>query len=332
MSTVKRRQSKTPEQRQEETAALRERQEAAVIALVHSDQWTNYLNSMKHLRNYSLNNMLLILMQMPEATTVAGFNTWKTLGRKITSGPGSSLKIWGKPYHPKLWVPKGTEGSSRVYEEKDGQVKVDAHFTRCPILSVFDISQTEGDPLPSVFTDLADGDDTSNHEHIIDVLTSWLTSQRWTISSEDLAGGTKGVTRHLDRSIVLNSSNSVAQNVKTLIHESAHALLHGDDTYATVSEYGASDVHRGAAEVQAESVAYVVAGMLGLDTSTYSTGYVAGWASAAAQGSEDEALVGVLRQSAGAVKVAVDAIMDGFESESMAREAAALDCAGALVG
>lgn len=328
MATTKRRTKKTPEQRQEEITALRERQEAAVLALVSSDQWTRYLDSMKHLREYSLNNMLLILAQMPEASRVAGFNAWKALGRRVTSGRGSSLKIWGKPYRPRIWVPKGTEGEARVYEESDGKVKVEAPFTRCPILSVFDISQTEGEPVPEVVFDLTDGEDIAHHEQIISSVTAWLESQRWTVSTEPLPGSLKGYTSHLDRRVVLSAANSVAANVKTLLHETAHAVLHADDTYAKVSEYG-SGVHRGAAEVQAESVAYVVAGMLGLDTSDYSTGYVAGWATAAAQSLEEEKLVEVLRQSATAVKVAVSEIMDGLEAVSRDRELGVVPAAAA---
>lgn len=320
MSTTKKRRTKTPEQRQEEIKALRERQEAAVRALVNSEDWTRYLDSMKYLREYSLNNMLLILMQMPEATRVAGFNTWKNLGRKVTSGRGSSLKIWGKPYRPKIWVTKGSEGDARVYEEEDGKVKIEAHFSRCPILSVFDISQTEGEPLPEVVHDLTDGGDVESHEEIVKSLTTWLESERWTVVTEPVSGGAKGYTSHADRRITLSASNSVAQNVKTLIHEAAHAVLHGDDTFAAVSQYASSSVHRGAAEVQAESVAYVVAGMLDVDTSDYSTGYVAGWATAAAQGQDEEKLVEVLRQSANAVRTAVEAIMGGLEAVARDRE------------
>lgn len=315
---------KTAEQRQAETKELRERQESAVLALVESEQWNNYLHAMRHFRNYSTNNMLLILLQLPEATHVAGFNTWKKLNRKVTSGPGSSLKIWGKPYRPKVWVSKGTEGNQHVYEEKDGEVKVDASFTRCPILSVFDISQTDGEPLPEVVTPLTDSKDTSINEHIIETLTSWLTKKGWAVEHEAMSGNTKGYTNHALKHISLNEANSVTQNVKTLIHEAAHAVLHGDDTYAPMSEYGTSNAHRGAAEVQAESVAYVVAGMLGLDTSSYSTGYVAEWAAAAAQSQEREKLAAVLQQSANAVKRGVDTIMGGLEGGSVVAEAEAV--------
>lgn len=320
---------KTPEQRQAETKELRERQEAAVLSLVESDEWSRYLNAMRNFRNYSANNMLLILMQLPEATRVAGFKVWQGLGRKVISGPGSGLKIWGKPYRPKVWVPKGSEGNRRVYEEKNGEVKVDATFTRCPIVHVFDISQTEGEPLPEIASDLSDGEDTTHHVQIIENLTQWLRSQGWTVEHEAMTGGTKGYTAHTAKRIALNDSNSTAQDVKTLIHEAAHAILHGDDTNAPMSEYGTSNVHRGAAEVQAESVAYVVAGMLGLDTSGYSTGYIAGWATAAAQSQEREKLLAVLQQSANAVKKGVDAIMDGLEGGTVVAEAEAV-LAGAI--
>lgn len=323
-STSKKRYTKkTPEQRQAEVQALRERQETAILDLVDSQHWADYLDSLRHFRTYSAYNTLLILTQMPGATRVAGFNTWKALGRKVTSGAGSSLKIWGKPFRPKIWVDKGTEGDARVLEEENGKVKIEARFSRYPIVSVFDVSQTEGDPLPEVVTTLSEPENTSTHVHIIDTLTSWLTDQGWTVSYEPIINGAKGSTSHELKRIQLNEVNTTAQNVKTLIHEAAHAILHGDDTYAVMSLYGPSTAHRGVAEVQAESVAYVVAGILGLDTSQYSTGYVAQWATSAARSQEREELVKVLQSSAVAVKKGVDTILDGLEVESLLNEAGA---------
>lgn len=320
--TTKKHPKKTAEQRQAETQALRERQEAAVLDLIDSGQWAHYLDTMRHFRHYSANNMLLILTQLPEATRVAGFHTWKKLGRTVTSGRGSSLKIWGAPYRPKIWVEKGSEGTATVHEEKDGQVKIEANFTRCPILSVFDVSQTEGDPLPEVVTPLTDNsDDHARNSQALASVTAWLTDQGWTIQHEPLPGTTKGYTDHTARHIGLNTANTLAQNVKTIIHEAAHAVLHGDDTYAPMSLYGASAAHRGEAEVQAESVAYVVAGMLDIDTSAYSTGYVTGWAQKAAQSDDRDKLAEVLHQSATAVKKGVDTIMDGIEAQSVIAEA-----------
>lgn len=316
-----RRTTKTPDQRKAEVDALRAKQETAILDLIDSGQWTRYLTAMQHFRTYSLHNTLLILHQLPEATHVAGFNTWKKLGRKITSGPGSSLKIWGKPFRPKVWTPKGTQGDRHVYEEKDGQVKVDATFTRCPIVSVFDISQTDGDPIPEIATLLTDGDDTTKHQQVIDTLTHWLNTQGWAITTEPMASA-RGYTSHTTQTIALNDTNTTAQNLKTLIHEAAHAVLHGDDTYAPMSHYGTDHAHRGTAEVQAESVAYVVAGILGLDTSNYSTGYVTGWAHAAAgEAATREKLIEVLQQSATAVKKGVDTIMDGLDISAVITEA-----------
>lgn len=321
-TSKKRYSKKTPEQREAEVKALRERQETAILNLVDSQQWTNYLDSLRHFRNYSAHNTLLILAQLPEATRVAGFNTWKALGRKVTSGAGSSLKIWGKPYRPKIWVDKGTEGDARVLEEEDGKVKIEAQFSRCPIVSVFDVSQTEGDPLPEVVTTLSEPEKTPEYLHLIETLTRWLTSQGWTVHYERIASGAKGTTSHELKRIQLNEINTTAQNAKTLIHEAAHAILHGDDTYAVMSLYERQN-HRGVAEVQAESVAYVVAGILGHDTSQYSTGYVAQWAAQAARSMEREELVKVLQSSATAVKKGVDAILDGMEVESLLHQAEA---------
>lgn len=303
---------KTQEQRKADTDALRNRQEAAVLDLIDSQRWTDYLNAMRHFRSYSINNTLLILTQLPTATRVGGFHTWRKLGRRITSGPGSSIKIWGKPYRPKKWVEKGTEGNAHIYAEDADKVKIDANYTRCPILSVFDVSQTDGDPLPEIVETLTDDDNTTTQHHALESIITWLTNSGWTIAHETLTDA-KGYTSHAHQHIGLNSTNTTAQDLKTLIHEAAHAVLHGDDTYAPISEYH-QGTHRGVAEVQAESVAYVVANTLGLDTSNYSTGYVAGWATNAAQSDNPTDVARVLHQAAAAVHDGANAILDGVEA------------------
>lgn len=314
--SAKRRSSKSPEQRQAEIDALKQTQTDAILALTSEQAWTDWLKAGRLFRSYSANNTLLILMQCPEATRVAGFNVWKDLGRKVVSGKGSSIKIWGKPYQATRWVDAGSvdESKTQVLDRKDGQVKVRSGYTRCPILSVFDISQTEGDPLPEVSTRLTDNspESAARAQEVIALLNTWLTTEGWTIETAASLGGANGVTSHSAKTIRLAEGLSVTQTAKTLIHEAAHAVLHADDTWAKISEYHDGH-HRGVAEVQAESVAYIVAGLCGLDTSDYSTGYVAGWASQAARSEKPEDIVAAVENTTKAVHAGVNALLDVIE-------------------
>ena len=312
----KRRSTKTPEQRQAEIDALKQAQADAIHALTTEQAWVDWLKAGRLFRSYSLNNVLLILAQCPEATRVAGFKVWNELGRKITSGKGSALKIWGKPYHPTRWVGADTvdETNTRILERDGDQVKVRSNYTRCPIVSVFDVSQTDGDPLPEVAARLADDNTktTAQAAQVIALLNAWLTTDGWEIEVCPLGMGVNGATNHSAKIIRLAEGLTTTQTAKTLIHEAAHAVLHADDTWVKISEYH-NNRHRGVAEIQAESVAFIVAGMCGLDTSGYSTGYVADWARRAARSEDTDAILAAVENTAKAVHTGVNIIMDALE-------------------
>ncbi|GAB3584535.1 hypothetical protein GCM10027406_31100 [Leifsonia lichenia] len=271
------------EDRQAAAEALHASIVEQVQQLADSGQWRAFLEFARSFHNYSLNNLLLILAQNPDATMVAGFRQWQAKGRQVRKGE-KSIKIFG-------YREKTTETATDANEPTEDEGRVTRYF---PTLSVFDITQTDpidgADPLPRDPTQRLIGE----HDHgIITPLTNHLESRGWRISREPLAhdsGYTDPETLH----VILAESISAEQAAKTLIHETAHIELHHIDS---VEEYRQ---HRGRMEVEAESVAYVVAGLCGFDTSAYSIGYITGWSD------ED---VTVIRDSAARVLAAAHTIV-----------------------
>ena len=249
-----------------------------VAALTSSDQWTRFLEQSAAFHAYSFKNVVLILTQCPDATAVAGYNQWLERGRHVRAGQ-KAIRIFG--YSAK----KITDTDPDTGEETERRAP------RFPILSVFDESQTDpnteltprmlkANPKTKLWADieqhpaqrLTGTDPGGIYTQIRDVTTA----RGWTITRRELDGHTNGYTTcDSTRQIVIETALEPAQEAKTMIHEAAHALLHTD-----LTDTDRHQLHRGIREVEAESVAYVLAGLLGLDTSTYSIGYIAEWAQA----------------------------------------------------
>jgi len=250
---------KTPEQRKAEAEALHARLAEQVEALATSDAWERFLTFAQSFHAYSLNNVLLILSQRPEASRVAGFRQWQAKGRQVRKGE-KGIKILGY-------------STMKVTDQDENGDETERVLHRFPILTVFDIGQTE--PIEGVeqiddLTAHVEGDDVAG---ITATVTAWLLEQGWTMDIEPIHGPTNGyTTTDGTRRVVIDSALAAAQAAKTTLHEAAHVILHSDEP---ISDY---IKHRGVKETEAESVAYVVAGLAGLDTSAYSVGYVAGWA------------------------------------------------------
>ncbi|MDQ1178662.1 ArdC-like ssDNA-binding domain-containing protein [Rhodococcus sp. SORGH_AS_0301] len=233
-----------------------------VAALVDSDAWRAYLDHMAAFHSYSFNNVMLILAQRPTATQVAGFRAWQAQGRQVRKGE-KAIRICGY--------------SSRTVTETDQATggETTRKVPTFPILSVFAHDQTDpidGHPQAEQIAHRLTGDDPAA---IYDRVHALMTARGWTVTRDLIDGETNGYTT-VDgtRRIVVDARLAPAQAAKTMIHEAAHALMHAADT---VTAEDRSDMHRGRMEVEAESVAYVLAGILGLDTAAYSVGYVAGW-------------------------------------------------------
>ncbi|WP_313540292.1 ArdC-like ssDNA-binding domain-containing protein [Leifsonia aquatica] len=252
--------TRTAEERQAEAEALHASIIDQVQQLADSGQWRRFLDFARSFHSYSLNNLLLILAQNPDATMVAGFRQWQTKGRQVRRGE-KSIKIFG--YREKKPTPEDET------ETTDEVARVVHYF---PILSVFDIAQTDpiegAEPPPHNPSRRLTG--TDDHG-VIAPLTAHLIATGWSIERAPLAQA-NGYTDPTGHRVILANGISPEQTAKTLIHEAAHIHLHHIDD---ADEYRQ---HRGRMEVEAESVAYIVAGLHGFDTSAYSIGYIAGWA------------------------------------------------------
>lgn len=282
---------RSPEELRAQAKALQASISDQVQALTSSDEWKRYLDFMGSFHDYSLNNVMLILSQMRTATAVAGFRQWQAKGRQVRKGE-KAIKIFGYATKKIADATEDSEEERRVY---------------FPMLSVFDISQTDpidGHETPTV-THLLTGSDDAG---IYAATEQWLIGQGWTITRERIDGEINGYTT-TDGSyqIVVSDRLEPAAAAKTLLHEAAHAILHSDKDRA---DYVA---HRGMRETEAESVAYVVAGVLGMDTSAYTIGYVAGWS---------EGDLEVIKASAGnvlkAAHILIDALTEGDAEEAEA--------------
>lgn len=264
---------------------------AGIAELTTSEKWQRYLDVQSKFYRYSPNNVMLLMMQNPYATRVAGYKKWLELGRQVMAKE-SALRILAPMTYKR---DDGLEG------EKTSEIR---GFKMVP---VFDISQTEGPDLPDVVSKL----EGLAPEGVFDRLTVFANSIGFRVERpESLDSGANGDTSHSEGRIRVVASNSEAQQTKTLAHEIGHALLHDPESATT------KDLTRGLKELEAESAAYVICTVLGMDTSDYSFGYVAGWS-----GGGPEAIAGI-KESAGRIQKASTAVLKTFEVEEPAVEVA----------
>jgi antirestriction protein ArdC len=247
-------------EREERLEQMHEALVAKTDALVTSEGWIEYLNFAAKFRQYSFNNTLLILIQMPTATRVASYKKWAELGRQVTKGE-KSLQIFAP-------MTKRFEKEDAATGEKTERRAV-VGFRLVP---VFDVSQTTGDALPEdpAKPVLLDGE---APEGLWQSLAEMVFDHGYTLRTGPSEHGENGYTRPSDKVVQVTEGLSDAQSCKTLIHEVAHMLLHCEDKALTEDAI----LHRNVAEVEAESVAHIVAQVHGLATEDYSVPYVAGW-------------------------------------------------------
>ena len=259
---------------QDRLAALHEQISEGVAALVDSQGWRAMLDTAAKFHSYSLGNLLLIGAQAPQATWVAGFRTWQSLGRQVRKGERGIAILAPCTYRPKTAdraepaAPAGPEPATSCSggAAPDAGGKKQVRGFRA--VHVFDVAQTEGPPLPDVTPTLLTGQAPAG---LWDALEGQVLGHGYTVHRGD-TGRANGWTDPASRTVRVSGAVDDAQAVKTLIHELAHIEAgHVGDlpTYATC---------RGRCEVEAESVAYVVAAAHGLDAGGYSFAYVAGWA------------------------------------------------------
>ncbi|WP_423741379.1 YodL domain-containing protein [Faecalibacterium sp. 7] len=252
---------------------ITDRLETGIQELFDSDHYKAYLTTMAKFHNYSFNNTLLIAMQGGQL--VAGFNKWKdTFHRTVKKGEKGIKILAPAPYKVKQKMEKRDEQGKPILD-KDGKPLTEEKTVQIPafkVVSVFDVSQTEGEPLPSIAVDELSG----SVQDYQDFFKALEQASPVPIGFEDIEGGAHGYFHLLDNRIAIQEGMSQLQTIKTAIHEIAHAKLHTIDPNTPEQSNRPDSRTR---EVQAESVAYAVCQHYGLDTSEYSFGYVAGWSS-----------------------------------------------------
>ena len=239
---------------------ISEKLEQGIKEVFESDNYINYLKCMSRFTDYSLNNTFLIAMQRPDSSIVAGYRKWNEMGRYVRKGE-KGIKILA----PCIYKAKKEDGNSEVdkLDKEDNEEKVLKGFR---VVHVFDISQTEGEELPTIAHKL-----TGDVEGYSEFFEALLKVSPVPIEFKKIDGSANGYYHLVDKNIVIDEGMSEMMNCKTAIHEITHAILHNQDDGIE------KDADRRTKEVEAESVAYIVSEYYGLSTEAYSFGYVAGW-------------------------------------------------------
>lgn len=251
--------------------------EAGVKDLFNSERYQDYLKAMSKFHDYSLNNTLLIVMQKPDASLVAGFNKWRDEFERHVKRGEKGIKILAPaPYKIKKELEKLDPDGKPIIGE-DGKPVTEQKEITVPafkVVSVFDVSQTDGKEIPDIAVDSLTG----SVEQYEDFFKALEQTSPVPVGFERIESGAHGYYHNAEKRIALNEGESELQTVKTLIHEIAHAKLHDIDLNAPPEQQQERPSRR-TREVEAESIAYTVCQHFGLDTSDYSFGYVAGWSS-----------------------------------------------------
>lgn len=261
---------------------------AGIEQLTSSEQWTRWLDVQRRFHHYSWGNCLLISLQRPDATYVAGYRRWQQLKRQVRKGE-KGIAILAPIVNR---VPRSADRDDDAVEGEDVLHVVRAFRTAF----VFDVTQTDGEPLPQIAQRLL-GEDPADAFYKLQAVAGALD---FSVEVTPLGDSLNGDCHHGLRRIRVNADVSPKQGVKTLAHEIAHALLHGPSDVA-------ADMPRALKELEAESVAYVVCSDLGIDSGEYSFGYVAGWAGGGDAASK------AISASAQRIQQAAHGILDALE-------------------
>ena len=243
--------------------------------LFNSDSYRNYLSTMSKFHNYSFNNTLLIAMQKPDATLVAGYKALqKNFERHVNKGEKAIRILAPAPYKIKEERDKIDPVTQELLLDKDGnpqKEEVEITIPAFRAVSVFDVAQTDGKPIP----ELAAKELLSDVEGYQDMIRAVEAISPVPIELEEIAGDSKGYYDREAKRIAVQENMSESQTLKTMIHEVAHSKLHSKE----VEQDEQMRKDRNTKEVEAESVAYTVCQHFGIDTSDYSFGHIAGWSS-----------------------------------------------------
>lgn len=272
---------------------LAEQLKKGITALRNSDGYKKYLEVQARFPHYSARNCLLILSQMPEATQVAGYAVWRSLGRKVSAGEHGIKIIAPHTYKKNKETHQMVDSSAHVSETDSEEIRLYFRPT-----TVFDISQTSGDPLPTLLVEELKGT-VDGYQQIRDALISVSPVP---VRFDKITDGAKGYYSPADQEIVIKTGMSDIQTVKTLAHEIGHATVHAP---------GSSDQKKTTAEreTEAESIAYLVCGHYGIPTEEYSFPYIGGWSS----GMSDKELLARITSIKGAAADLMDQVDAAIE-------------------
>ena len=296
---------------------ITDRLEQGIKELFESERYKEYLRVMSKFYNYSFNNTMLIAMQKPDASYVAGFNAWKNnFQRNVIKGEKGIRILAPAPFKVKREMEKLDPQTQQPIIGKDGKPVTEEQEVTIPafkVVSVFDVSQTEGKELPNIGVDELTGD----VEQYKDFFAALERTSPVPIGFEKIESGAHGYYHLEEKRIAIDEGMSELQTLKTAIHEVSHAKLHDIDLNAPKDEQQ-NRPDRRTREVEAESVAYTVCQHYGLDTSDYSFGYVAGWSS----GKELTELKGSLETIRSAANEIINSIDEHLKEIQQEREAA----------
>lgn len=288
------------ENRKNEMKEITEKLEQGVADLFSSEKYRIFLNTMAKFPRYSYNNNLLIMLQRPDATLCQSYTGWKKMGRFVKRGEKGIRILAPTPFKIDREQNKLDEKGQTILDKDGEPVKemVQIDMTGFKPVSTFDLSQTEGKPLPTIGVEELTG----SVEGYAKLFEAIKEASPVPVSFEEIKGGAKGYFQTSENRIAIKEGMSEVQNVKTLIHEMAHAKLHNMTVQKARDDGGQT---RSSKEVEAESVAYTVCQHYGIDTSDYSFAYVAGWSKGKEMPELKESL-GTIQKAASELITAID--------------------------
>lgn len=287
------------EARKAEMEEITSKLEKGVKDIFDGANYQQYLNFCAKLPRYSVNNQILIMMQKPDATMCQSFTNWKEVNRHVRKGEKGIRILAPAPYKMQKEQEK-VDASGKTVLDKDGEpVKetVEVTINAFKPVSTFDVSQTEGEPIPTPGVDELTGS-VEGYETLLAAIKEVVPVS---ISFEQIDSGAKGFYHLEENRIVVQEGMSEAQTVKTLLHEASHQALHSKAAMDSAGEKKSKNQK----ETEAESVAYVVCQHYGIDTSDYSFPYVATW-SADKEVPELKASLDSIRRTASELIVKID--------------------------
>jgi len=249
--------------------------EKGIQELFQSDKYARYLQTMSRFHKYSVNNQILIHLQKPDASLLAGFSKWRDqFGRSVNKGEKGIKIIAPAPYKKTIEKEKLDPDTKLPILDDDGKVVVEEKEIKIPIfkpVTVFDISQTDGKPLPQIISNLIGS--VENYDVFVEALRR---SSPVPIDFKTIDNNTDGYFSPNDQRITIREGMSEIQTVSAIVHEIAHAKIHNPILFEELPEQNQIKSRR-TQEVEAESISYAVCSYYGIETSQNSFGYIAVW-------------------------------------------------------